>query len=79
MVRIGCRLSGSPPRAAQLHGGPRSGWPDDARPVHGQPPYGARRWLLQFGAAAEVLAPDWLLDQVRDDLAAALARYPKSS
>jgi predicted DNA-binding transcriptional regulator YafY len=42
-------------------------------------PYGARRWLLQFGAAAEVLAPDWLLDQVRDDLAAALARYPKSS
>ena len=26
--------------------------------------YGARRWLLQFGALAEVLAPDWLRESV---------------
>ena len=37
--------------------------------------YGARRWLLQFGACAEVLAPDWLRDHVRAELAQALARY----
>ena len=38
--------------------------------------YGPRRWLLQFGSLAEVLQPDWLRDHVRDELAAALARYP---
>jgi len=37
--------------------------------------YGARRWLLQFGASADVLAPDWLRDHVRAELSAALARY----
>ena len=38
--------------------------------------YGARRWLLQFGSLAEVIAPDWLREHVRAELVQALARYP---
>jgi len=36
---------------------------------------GARRWLLQFGALAEVLGPEWLRVQVRTELETALAQY----
>ena len=37
--------------------------------------YGARRWLLQFGAFAEVLEPDWLRENVRAQHAEALSQY----
>jgi len=39
--------------------------------------YGARRWLLQFGALAEVLGPDWLRENVRQQHAEALSIYAK--
>ncbi|HQL48213.1 MAG TPA: WYL domain-containing protein [Holophaga sp.] len=38
-------------------------------------PAGASRWILQFGEAAEVLAPEWLRDDLRKRLEAALRAY----
>jgi predicted DNA-binding transcriptional regulator YafY len=38
-------------------------------------PYGATRWLMQFGAAAEVLGPDNLRAEVQAQLKAAAAQY----
>jgi len=37
--------------------------------------FGARRWLLQFGACAQVLGPEWLRENVRQQHAQALGRY----
>lgn len=34
-----------------------------------------KRWLLGFGKQAEVLRPDWLRAEIRDELLAAAARY----
>jgi predicted DNA-binding transcriptional regulator YafY len=39
---------------------------------------GATRWLLQFGAAAQVLAPERLRNAVGAQLRAAAAQYPDS-
>ena len=36
---------------------------------------GALRWLLQFGAAAKVLGPDWLREKIRQQHAEALEHY----
>ena len=37
--------------------------------------FGASRWLLQFGAAIEVLEPAWLRGKIAEQLEAALARH----
>ena len=39
--------------------------------------YGATRWLMQFGASAEVLAPDRLRTELRTQFEAAAAQYGK--
>ncbi|MGA2080469.1 MAG: WYL domain-containing protein [Holophaga sp.] len=38
-------------------------------------PYGALRWLLQFGASAQVLGPEWLKENIRQQHAEALGHY----
>lgn len=38
-------------------------------------PFEIRAWVLSFGAAAEVLAPDWFREEVKTELTAAAARY----
>lgn len=38
-------------------------------------PAGASRWLLQFGEACEVLEPEWLRQDMRKHLEAALKKY----
>jgi len=37
--------------------------------------HGATRWLMQFGAAAEVLAPEFLREELRGQFKAAAAQY----
>jgi predicted DNA-binding transcriptional regulator YafY len=38
-------------------------------------PYGATRWLMKFGSAAEVLAPDVLRQEIRRQFQEAASRY----
>ncbi len=34
-----------------------------------------KRWVLGFGAAAQVVEPDWLVEELRDETKALAARY----
>jgi len=38
-------------------------------------PSGPERWILQFGDAAEVLAPEWLREEIAERLEKALKKY----
>ena len=39
--------------------------------------YGLSRWILSMGQSASVLKPDWLRDQMADELESMLAQYKR--
>jgi proteasome accessory factor B len=38
-------------------------------------PYDIKRWILSFGSDIEVLAPDWLREQIAQELQRSLEKY----